>query len=513
MPRKKKSQAPARPKLRRAEQQYAHLREYKGVELSLHELGVHGAHGVGIGRKFVNGKATGQLALRYYVAKKLPRAKLGTRTTVPETIRFLSRKSGRSTQLVTDIIEVPPAQLEAFDPEDRHRPVPGGVSGGISGHTGTIGGWVWDETDDTIVMLSNDHVFGHTAGVDIMQQGSADGGSLPADKIGDVKRGIARVNSPAVNTVDCAIGDPDSSDIYDLTVHDIGPAVYAIEVATLDMLVEKYGQTTEHTYGEVQDADWSGTVSGRLFEDCLYVDAVAPSPDWSDGGDSGSLVFSQETVDSDSDINPVVGLHFAGGGTHGIECKIQNVFADLNLTTLCAGAFASFLDGLFEAETEGEPSEASEARLRMLAGLASRSVTGFTPVSFVRRERFKASAFRFHAGISRDLQSRLRKTAKGRIVTKFVDDNRAELLTLLSRDGDIRRATVAALKPLVAGATTTTDVLRRKLTKRDLERLEKLAHEVERRGSRGLGAKLKVLRSLSGRAAGRSVGGILGIRT
>ena len=279
------------------------------------------------------------------------------------------------------------------------------------------------------------------------------------------------------------------------------------------MRVEKYGQTTEHTYGEVLDVDWSGTVSGRLFEDCLYVDIVSPSTDWSAGGDSGSLVFSQGAINADSDIKPVVGLHFAGGGTHGIECKIQNVFSDLNLTTLCAGAFAAFLDSLFETETEGELSEENELRLRTLSCLASRSVTRFTPLSFVRKERCKAATFRFHAGISRELQGRMLATRKGSMVTKFVDNNRAELLGMLSRNGDIRRATVAALRPFVGGATTTTDVLERKFTERDLQRFEKLAREVERRGSKRLKPSLKIIRSLAGRAEGRSIAGILGLRT
>ena len=112
-----------------------------------------------------------------------------------------------------------------------------------------------------------------------------------------------------------ALAYPDDSDTYDLSVHGIGPAVYATDVGVLNMLAEKHRQTTEHTCGEIQDADWSGTVSGRLFEDCLYVDIVPPSTDWSAGGDSGSLVFSQTPIESGSSIKPVVGLHFAGGGT------------------------------------------------------------------------------------------------------------------------------------------------------------------------------------------------------
>jgi hypothetical protein len=295
-------------------------------------------------------------------------------------------------------------------------------------------------------------------------------------------------------------------------VLEIGPAVYAIDVATMDMRVEKYGQTTRHTFGEVSDTDWSGFVSGRPFEDCLRVDVVAPSNDWSAGGDSGSLCFAQTPIQTGSAIKPVVGLHFAGASTHGIECKIQNVFARLNLTTLCAGAFASFLDALFEAESEGEVGEESEERLRTISALAAGRPPRFLPPSFVRHERDLAGSNRFFAGISRELSERIQGCGKGRMVTTFVDRHRAELLNLLTGDGDIRRATVAALQPLVAGATTTTDVLDRMMTERDLENLDKLARELGAKGSRELKASMKVIRALRGNAEGRSMADILGLK-
>jgi hypothetical protein len=489
---------------------YKLLRELK-ANTTFEFLDRFGAHAIGIGRKNVHEKPTDKLALRVYVAKKRPSAKLSSEEKVPASISFFSRKAKREKKLVTDVIEAPPAQFEAVDPESRIRPVPGGVSGGIPAHTGTIGGWVWDSTDDTIVMLSNDHVFEHTSGVDIIQQGTADGGSSPADKIGDVKRGIARSNV-IPNTVDCAIGDPDSSDIYDLTVLEIGPAVYAIEIPVLDMLVEKYGQTTRHTFGEIQDADWSGTVSGRPFEDCLYVDIVPPSADWSAGGDSGSLVFSQTPTSEDSNIKPVVGLHFAGGGTHGIECKIQNVFDRLDLTTLCAGAFSAFLDALFEAETEGEVSEESEARLRAISALATRAPGRISPLPFVKKDRNKFRARSFYYGISRDIQKRLVSSKRGRVLSDFVSQNRAQLLTLLAKHGDIRRATVAALRPILAGSITTTDVLDRSFTPKDLKRLDKLAREISNKSDRKFQTALKVITSLMHKAEGKTMAEILKIK-
>ena len=488
---------------------YPVIRECKGVEIGLESLARLGAHSVGIGRKCVHGKPTDKLCIRYYVAAKRPSSKLSSDETIPKRIDFLSRKTGKTARIETDIIELPPPRFEATDPESVLRPVPGGCSGGANSHAGTIGGWVWDATDDTIVMLSNDRVFGHEPGDPIVQPATSDGGVLPRDRIGEVKRGIARSNTIA-NNVDCSIGDPDGSDIYDPKVLKVGPGVFAIDTAEGDMLVEKFGQTTGHTFGEIDDTDWSGNVSGRPFGDCFLVNPQVPTTDWSGGGDSGSLVFSQEVIDNDAGIKPVVGLHFAGAGNFGIACKIENVFSALDLKTLCAGVFAAFFDGLFEAESTGEVSHESEAGLRAIAALAARRVPRLSAPCFVRRERRTAgSLFR---GISRELHDRVATTARGRTVSRFVHKHRVELLTMLAKDGDIRRATVTAFQPLVAGATTTTDVLERVLTADDLKALARLAAEVSRKAGPMLQTGLKIVRALRDKAEGKSLARILGIQ-
>jgi hypothetical protein len=467
---------------------------------------------MGIGRKLVHGKLTDQLALRIYVAKKLPMTAVPASERVPEQIQFFSRGLNKEQRVLTDVIETPPAVFE-LDPTDRTRPVPGGVSvDGISGTAGTLGGWVWDTTDDTIVSLSNHHVYGHVAGPDVVQPGPFDGGASPADKIGDVKRGIQRL-AGVTNTVDCAIADADSSDIYDLSVPEIGPAVYALETPSLDLLVEKFGRTTQHTFGEITDNDLETTVSGFSFDDCCRIDIVAPTVDWSAGGDSGSLVFSQTAISGDSGIKPVVGLHFAGPqvGTYGVACKIQNVFAQLQLTTLCAGAFEAFLDALFETETIGEVSEASAQRLRGLAAMAARGPVLAAPPPFERVTQRTAAARRLPRGLARDLQARLATTKSGRLISEFVDSHRAELVTLLAKDGDVRRATVAAFKPLLAGATTTTEVLERVFTLKDLERLDRLAREVSRKAGASLKRALKPISALRSSAERKSIAKVLGI--
>jgi hypothetical protein len=487
---------------------YARLREYKATQVTADWLGPLGAHSVGIGRKEVQGKRTNTLALLVYVERKQPVARLSAEA-VPSSVSYLSRKEKREVRLPTDVIETPRPAPEQ-DPETRIRPVPGGVSFGISGSTGTLGGWVWDATDDTIVGVSNNHVLGDTIGADTLQQGTADGGSLPGDKIGDVKRSVPRV-APGTNLVDCAISAVDDAANADLEVLEVGPGVYEVATPTLDMLVEKFGQTTHHTFGRITDVDLETTsTEGFFFDQQLRIVPVDPSDDWSAGGDSGSLVFSQRPTSGD--IKPAVGLHWGGSGVNGVACAIQNVFSALRLTTLCNSLFSAFLDALFETE-QGEIEPDTEARLRDVAAAAPsvRARPGLAlPVT--PRARTIAAARGFHAGISRDVQARLETSRRGRLLTQLVDTHRAELANLLLKDGDIRRATVASLRPLVAGATTSTEVLERALSAEDLKRLDALAEEVVRRGSDRLAKSLGPLRRLAKSAEGKTPGEILGIK-
>jgi hypothetical protein len=488
---------------------YARLREYKATQVTADWLGRLGAHSVGIGRKEVQGKRTNTLALLFYVERKQPLAVLSAEL-VPDSVGFLSRKEKRDVRLPTDVIETPRPAPEQ-DPETRIRPVPGGVSFGIDGSTGTLGGWVWDPTDDTIVAVSNNHVLGNTIGADTLQQGTADGGSLPGDKIGDVKRSIARV-APGTNLVDCGISAVDDAADVELEVLEVGPGVYEIDTPALDMLVEKFGQTTHHTFGEITDVDLETTsTEGFSFDQQLRIVPVDPSKDWSAGGDSGSLVFSQ--TPASGDIKPAVGLHWGGSGVNGVASNIQNVFSALNVTTLCNSLFSAFLDGLFETEEEGEIGPDTEGRLRGIAVAApyARARPG-VPLPVTARARTTAAVRGFHAGISRDVQARLQTSKRGRLVTELVDTHRAAIADLLLKDGDVRRATAASLRPIVAGATTSTEVLERALTAEDLKRLDALAEEVGRRGGARIKRSLGPVRRLAKNAEGKTLGEILGIK-
>jgi hypothetical protein len=302
-----------------------------------------------------------------------------------------------------------------------------------------------------------------------------------------VKRTIPRV-APGTNLVDCAITDVDDPDDVDAQVLEVGEAVYAVGTAEIDMLVEKYGQTTQHTFGEVTDVDYeTNSTDGFYFDQQVRIVPVDPTDDWSAGGDSGSLVFSQTATSGG--YKPAVGLHWGGSGVNGTASKIQNVFSALDVTTICAGLFSSFLDGLFETEVEGE----------------------VMPLPVTSRGRGTAAAGRFHRGMSRDIQERLETSRRGRLLTGFVDAHRAALADMLLKDGDVRRATAASLRPILAGATTSTQVLQRSLTADDLKRLSALAEEVGRRGGKALQKRLTSVRRLAKQAEGKTVAELLGI--
>jgi hypothetical protein len=116
-------------------------------------------------------------------------------------------------------------------------------------------------------------------------------------------------------------------------------------------------------------------------------------------------------------------------------------------------------------------------------------------------------------GLSRDVQARLLETGKGRMLTDAVDRHRGELLTLLAKNGDVRRATVAALRPIMAEAVTTDDVLRQVITDDHLERFERLADTVSGRGSRDLRRVVGELRELAADARGSTLGELFSLKS
>jgi hypothetical protein len=235
------------------------------------------------------------------------------------------------------------------DPTARFpRPVPIGVSTGHPDITaGTIGCRVKD-AQGNVYALSNNHVYANSndasIGDDVIQPGTADGGSLPDDYIGTLSDFEPIDFSGGQNTIDAAIaatttdllgvatpgtegvdgyGTPSSTPYGSLTVQDIGLAV------------QKYGRTTGWTHGEVSeinvivDVCYKTRGPFRCIKAAHFVNQIAITPgDFSGGGDSGSLIV----VDGGEDDRKPVGLLFAGSSERTIANPIGLVLTRFGVT-------------------------------------------------------------------------------------------------------------------------------------------------------------------------------------
>jgi hypothetical protein len=221
------------------------------------------------------------------------------------------------------------------DPTTRARPAPIGFSVGHPDITaGTIGARVKDAAGN-VYLLSNNHVLANSNNANLndsaLQPGPYDGGSDPVDRIGGLSDfevlnlGLGGFEvDPPTNTMDAAIALSSTAVLSNSTPTDDG---YGVPSSTLfadgngdgsfdnvsqllSVPVQKYGRTTKLTQGRVTQVSVTIDVCYDIF--CLFVGRFLDQigiccADFSDGGDSGSLVVS-----SDVGRNPV-GLLFAGG--------------------------------------------------------------------------------------------------------------------------------------------------------------------------------------------------------
>lgn len=302
--------------------------------------------GVGIGYKVINGAPSDQTCLKVLVRQKLPLAGLDPKAVIP-------REAGG---VRTDVVEV--GELRAWQsPTERWRPAPGGVSIGHYKITaGTFGCVVRDRNSGARLILSNNHVLANSndasPGDAILQPGAADGGTLPADRIGQLERfcpiefntdtpscsaanmyvrlgnalaelvgskhrvSAYQYNPQAVNLVDAAVARPDvDTDVLD-RILEIG-LISGVAPAFLGMRVRKSGRTTGYTTGEITVVDATVNVSYGTGRVATFDNQLVSGP-MSQGGDSGSLIVA-------ADSPSAVGLLFAGSNQSTIFNPIQAV--------------------------------------------------------------------------------------------------------------------------------------------------------------------------------------------
>jgi len=440
---------------------------------------IPGVHTVGVGFKRRGGKVTDELSVIVYVDQKLPRAEVRPQWLVPSEIRF--GYEGAEATVPTDIVERPRAveypHLADGSLDDHVRPVPGGrsIEGGLGG--GTLGGWVWDDVDDRIVLLSNRHVLGTTVGANVYQPWST---TAAANQIADNVR---------TGTMDATIAAPTDANHVIAEIEGVGWAVFQTTVATLGMQVEKSGATTEHTTGTVVTVNLSkpGHIgSTNDFE----VDPDAGQARFAYYGDSGSLIVERTPP---SGAKRMVGLLWGGdpslGNAYGHQ--IEDVFADLGLTALCAGTVSSAFDSLFERE---------------FVEVGPWPEPPWPEPPWPERPRRQPPRPR-HRGLARELEELLRQSKRGEKLAELVHRNGVGLARLVM-DPAARRVLEAAAAPFVQGMWSAAEVLEREVSDVDVARFNRALAMAGRRVPE-LNELLAETRSLVEQASGQSFGAAL----
>jgi intein/homing endonuclease len=213
----------------------------------------------------------------------------------------------------------------------------------------SLGWFARDNKDGEIVMLSNNHVFANennaNIGDPILQPGPYDGGKIPDDIAGYLKRFVPikyssyrcpyrnalwKLVKPFVDTnnlVDAAVATlKEKQDSYEIL--ELEPPLRKLYEPSIGIEVVKSGRTTGVTKGTVFDTAWSGYVvysrGVAFFTDQVLVQGYK----FSQGGDSGSLVMSSD--------RSIVGLLFAGSDEYTVVNKLKHVENLLGISLLTA---------------------------------------------------------------------------------------------------------------------------------------------------------------------------------
>ncbi len=236
--------------------------------------------------------------------------------------------------------------IDAYQHRMRLRPAPGGISlGHVRITAGTLGCLSRGRSaprNNRLMTLSNNHVQANSnAGVlgdAIVQPGPIDGGHAPADQVAVLERFVPINFAGGNNLVDCATGwawpDRVRVDLMYLS----GGVVHYFRVGNVPVAavpglnVGKSGRTTQLTSGSVRAIGVTVNVSypgGRVAKFVNQMSIRAASGDFSQGGDSGSLIWTWDAR------RAPVGLLFAGGGGTTFANRIGDVLAalDINLVT------------------------------------------------------------------------------------------------------------------------------------------------------------------------------------
>ncbi|MDR6859871.1 hypothetical protein [Variovorax guangxiensis] len=292
--------------------------------------------GVGLGDGSAPGSSPGDPILEVYTIEKESAGDLRARLAVGAGISALSDSEFPVKAVHTGVID-------ALAHRMRMRPAPGGISCGHRNITaGTFGCLVRGRSAPRInrlMILSNNHVLANSnagpLGVSVLQQGPFDGGHHPADQVAILERFVPiSFAAGASNIVDCATAWAWPDRVRRELMHISGGVTRFFRVGstpvapTLGMQVGKSGRTTQLTSGRITAVGVTINVnygSGRIARFVNQIAVRAPQGDFSQGGDSGSLIWTWDAR------RAPVALLFAGGGGTTFGNPIASVLSSLDV--------------------------------------------------------------------------------------------------------------------------------------------------------------------------------------
>jgi hypothetical protein len=370
--------------------------------------------GLGVGYRRVDGQWTDELAIHVFVSSKYPARHLPYEQTIPG---LLPGPAGEP--IHCDVLET--GAIRSLQNPDiaRYRPLQGGSSvGGLAEFgAGTLGGFVADNTDQSVVLLSCNHVLSSEPGalpseLRVTQPAPSDDTNFVADQtvIGAVKRilpiptvtsATAPPNAPET-PADCAIASIDPSvSILDDVLQIDGPAVYATAAPALNATVQKRGRTTQlTTNGSIASVDVSytspfgpaqnqwATIGGPMSG--AFAVGSTDGNLFADEGDSGAIIFSQtqnDAVGAYPAIGMVCGTATKQGMPFVLASSMETIFSQLGLGTLCSIPFTRLVNGIgSDSPMIVIGAEETATRFRVLRdGILPRTQTGHALAAALRR--------------------------------------------------------------------------------------------------------------------------------
>jgi hypothetical protein len=279
--------------------------------------------GVGVAEKLTGNKPTGQLALTFYVQRKLPPDEIPASELIPVAVPRSIR--GRR-PIPTDVVAL--GRLRPHANVTRQVIQPGFSIGHVKALAGTLGAIVTGRTGGP-QMLSNSHVLARSGrakiGDQVLYPGEFDGGEAPQDVLGRlVNFKKFRTGGRFVNDVDCAVASLNASRRSDVTVEIKGlGAPQGITKPRRGMQVVKVGRATGNTTGIIRDVHLSFWMHYEGIGEVGFRNQVLCSR-YAAPGDSGALVLEKGTMKA-------VGLHFAGAERGSVFNPIDKVLDALQV--------------------------------------------------------------------------------------------------------------------------------------------------------------------------------------